>query len=1097
MKYPAIFSDSTQRKLKKLQRDPEHFFKDMLFKRREQIKQHVPLKYYGETQFTIVTAIYNVSLYLDDFFESIVSQSYDFKKHIQIICVDDGSTDKSAEIIKKWQKKYPKNIQYIYKENGGQASARNLGIQYVKTEWVTFIDSDDMISKDYCYEVDQLIQKHQHDLALISCPFIFYFEDTGLTKDSHPLKYRFGKSASIVRSNDLKENLQLSVNSAFFKANILKNNNIFFDNRIKPSFEDAQFVANYLMHTTNQRVIFASKNIHYLYRKRADASSTLDTSWSKSTLFTDVLEHGCLNILLKAKQVYGKVPKHIQRTVLYHYIWYIKRIINNEASISHLSEDQKHHFLSLSHQIFQYIDKQTIMDFNLGGSWFFHKVGMLGYFKKENPDFQVAYIESIDREKKQALIYYFSYFDADIRYQVNGLDSLPIHHKNTSHSFLDDTFVYERRAWIQFDKAQDRLRLFINNQATRITLAGKPYKNGVTYQEILDAFKPSAKYNNDDSWVLMDRDTQADDNAEHLYRYIQLNHPEKKIIFALRQSSNDWNRLQKDGFNLVDFGSFEFENKLRRCSKIISSHLDQYIYDYFNDEYEYSKKFVFLQHGITQNNISQWFNAKKNLRILVATTQNEYSSFLQDNSPYRLSTKDVILSGLPRHDALIQNSFDDQKILLIMPTWRKNIVGSAIGKGNTRGINKQFIQSEYAKHWSAFLQSSELRDITRNLNFKIIFAPHTNILPYLEMLKVPKYIEVWQPNNDSSMQSLFQQVKVMITDYSSVAFEMGYLNKLVLYYQFDRDQVYSGTHITQLGYFDFERDGFGPVATTEPQLLKALEKVLQNNGRPNRTYLKRMKETFPFRDGKNCERVYQAILELDAPEKKNVDLLILRKYLHDAALVEDWQLLKSRSLLLLEHGQPSDFPLAQYHLAKAIIHLGETRQWKALTSAYVTDLDWQILEEAQQQNWDTVFNLFNQKTAFNIEDKLLYIQTALHTQQFNDRAIQFVDELKNEATLAISQKVMINIWLNQAQMNWRTVKDILLEAQKSDATFANIGWKKFKPQIILTQAYAHLGDLDEAEHWLTNYRQLYGRDVNYYIDRMNLAYMKSSSNLAS
>ena len=110
----------------------------------------------GNYKYTIVSAVYNVEKYLDKYFESIITQTLIFDKHIQLILVDDGSPDTSAEIIKKWQKKFPENIIYIKKENGGQASARNLGIKYVKSDWVTFIDPDDFIQYDYFEVIDGL-----------------------------------------------------------------------------------------------------------------------------------------------------------------------------------------------------------------------------------------------------------------------------------------------------------------------------------------------------------------------------------------------------------------------------------------------------------------------------------------------------------------------------------------------------------------------------------------------------------------------------------------------------------------------------------------------------------------------------------------------------------------------------------------------------------------------------------------------------------------------------------------------------------------------------------------------------------------------------
>ncbi|EKA1246229.1 glycosyltransferase family 2 protein, partial [Campylobacter coli] len=149
---------SILKKTKKLFKDPKLFFKDAIEKKvfwlSKVYKKYLPKKYKGFTQYTIISAVYNVEKYLDDYFNSIINQRLDFKKNIFMILVDDGSTDNSANIIKKYQKKYPKNIVYLYKENGGQASARNLGLKYMqenhyKTPWVTFTDPDDFLDRNY------------------------------------------------------------------------------------------------------------------------------------------------------------------------------------------------------------------------------------------------------------------------------------------------------------------------------------------------------------------------------------------------------------------------------------------------------------------------------------------------------------------------------------------------------------------------------------------------------------------------------------------------------------------------------------------------------------------------------------------------------------------------------------------------------------------------------------------------------------------------------------------------------------------------------------------------------------------------------------
>lgn len=98
-----------------------------------------------------------------------------FKESIRVIAVDDGSTDLSAEIIKRWQDRWPGAITYLKKENGGQASARNLGMNHTESEWVTFIDPDDFVSKRYFEEVDRAIVAWP-SVQMVSCRLVYFFE---------------------------------------------------------------------------------------------------------------------------------------------------------------------------------------------------------------------------------------------------------------------------------------------------------------------------------------------------------------------------------------------------------------------------------------------------------------------------------------------------------------------------------------------------------------------------------------------------------------------------------------------------------------------------------------------------------------------------------------------------------------------------------------------------------------------------------------------------------------------------------------------------------------------------------------------------------
>ncbi|EJJ9766689.1 CDP-glycerol glycerophosphotransferase family protein, partial [Campylobacter coli] len=147
-------------------------------------------------------------------------------------------------------------------------------------------------------------------------------------------------------------------------------------------------------------------------------------------------------------------------------------------------------------------------------------------------------------------------------------------------------------------------------------------------------------------------------------------------------------------------------------------------------------------------------------------------------------------------------------------------------------------------------------------SYTIVFNPHPNIIPYLKDFNIPSYVKI--ANQSESLQKLFCNSSLMITDYSSVAFEMAYLNKPVLYYQFDQEDFFS-SHTLQKGYFDYRKNGFGPVVEKEENLLKELENLLQDNCRVFGVYKDNIDSTFAFKDGKCCERIFK-ILSKDVYE---------------------------------------------------------------------------------------------------------------------------------------------------------------------------------------------------------------------------------------
>ena len=841
-------------------------------------------------RFTIIASVYGVEKYLNDFFISVVNQTISFERHIELIVIDDGSTDNSKEIVRRWQQQYPHNIKYVYKENGGLSSARNEGLKYVTSNWVSFIDPDDFISENYFEKVDLfLLNNIEEDIGLISCNYIYYLEAEDRVSDTHPLSFRFKNDETVVTAPDLDGLFQISANSVFFRVDIINENNLRMDEKVIPNFEDGHFSARYLLSIKGKKVAFL-KSPKYYYRRRQDETSLMDTSWTKVEQFKDKLIFGHLDLLGVATRKEGEVPTFIQRMVLYDLIWYVKVIVNKEEQFSFLGKKEKNKFLLLLKEIFEYIDKETIGHFNIGGCWFYHKVGILGLFKEDKFTFQITYIDDVDIRDGIVKLRYFYHGDlASELILLDGKEVKPTYSKTQIHRLFGEAFVNERFLWFPLVNDSTTLTFKIGNMDSTLSINGKQYLDGVPSHAITAHFKlkplkesifpfsvillrqlsnsPVVKKLYDKSWVFMDRDTQADDNGEHLYRYVSNNYPNVNVFFVLRKTSHDWQRLADENFKLIEFDSQEHKLALLNAEHLISSHIDQYVTDlmpkkWFGDLLRYS--FTFLQHGITKDDISNWLNSKS-IDTLVTATQAEFSSIVGDDTSYKFSAKEVILSGFPRHDELLEinQQIETEKLILIMPTWRQGLAGSVKGLGNDRYSSDVFFSSDFARLWKNFLHSSELKTLVEHHGYQVIFFPHINVQQHSDWFDAPDYISVLSHIDQIAMQSLFGRAQLLITDYSSVAFEMAYLNKPVLYYQFDIDFVYGDGHLTGKGYYDYFEDGFGPVCTNESELINELSTILNNNGLPSEMYADRIKSLFAYRDGKCCQRVFERLQKFD------------------------------------------------------------------------------------------------------------------------------------------------------------------------------------------------------------------------------------------
>ena len=168
-----------------------------------------------------------------------------------------------------------------------------------------------------------------------------------------------------------------------------------------------------------------------------------------------------------------------------------------------------------------------------------------------------------------------------------------------------------------------------------------------------------------------------------------------------------------------------------------------------------------------------------------------------------------------------------------------------------------FEESSFYLFYNALLNDEKLLKAAREEGYRIEFMPHPNIMPMLDKFQKAEGVEFCHA--DTRYREIFARSSLIVTDYSSIAFDFAYLRKPVIYAQFDRQEFFQG-HTYSEGYFDYQEMGLGEV---EENLLYTVDRILEymyNDCRMREKYRCRVDKFFAFRDKENSERVYDCIM---------------------------------------------------------------------------------------------------------------------------------------------------------------------------------------------------------------------------------------------
>jgi len=269
---------------------------------------------YPQWLVSAIVPVYNVEKYLAQTLDSITSQSIGFESNIQLILVDDGSTDDSQNICHEYADRYPSNVIYINQKNAGVSAARNRGLSEASGKYVHFLDSDDIISSDFYELAIDFHDTHEGEVDFVA-PKIKFFD---ANIDEHPNNYKFQSTRVIDVTKD-SDNPIMHVSSCFFVAEALRGKQ--FDTRLVIA-EDAKFVADVLERKRKYGVL-ANGCLHY--RKRGDGSSAINSQFKSKTFYT-VTPKLFLEYLLDSwRDESGRPADYAQCVVLYDLRWRLEQ----------------------------------------------------------------------------------------------------------------------------------------------------------------------------------------------------------------------------------------------------------------------------------------------------------------------------------------------------------------------------------------------------------------------------------------------------------------------------------------------------------------------------------------------------------------------------------------------------------------------------------------------------------------------------------------------------------------------------------------------------------------------------------------------------
>lgn len=354
-------------------------------------------------------------------------------------------------------------------------------------------------------------------------------------------------------------------------------------------------------------------------------------------------------------------------------------------------------------------------------------------------------------------------------------------------------------------------------------------------------------------WLIGEQPAKAQDTGLAFFRYMRANHPEIDAYYVIDLNAVEARNLSGLD-NVVNYRSTEHIQLALAAERFIGSHHASYLYPTRAEKFEallHSQK-IFLQHGVIA---MKWMAETygKNVStfdtdLFIVSSVRE-KGFIVNDLGYR--PKEVAVTGLSRFDTLFNGDTEtNDRQIFIMPTWRDWL-----------HTGEQFLASRYFQAWHDFLADPDFIGAVQNNGLDVIFCLHPNMQPYAEFFTdLPVRLLV---QGETDIQHLIKESALLVTDYSSVAWDFSFLNKPVLFFQFDRNRMFKKAQ----PHLDLDRELPGPIVSEVQPLVTAFVDRMNDGFEMDRKYRDRADNFIQHRDTKNSARIFEEIRNMAAAKR--------------------------------------------------------------------------------------------------------------------------------------------------------------------------------------------------------------------------------------